>query len=244
MLTKTCSPETQINRKIGLVSIWFPECQNIKDNFWAYRQTGVPSFGDWPRVTLLLCFTLQVVNISVSLIPKLFLISASQYLRLPVRHVKGKRVTPNLCHRLLWSTPWKHQLSQYNILDNKIVTTVVTFRLKETKFRWSQPGQWRSYHNPKLHLTFMFHHFNFATFSDVPELLLILFAVKVTIKTDFYKSRKSYSFTLTSWWTEVELGGSWMFEPSWSLKSESEIIKNGCESESNHVFIIFVYTSI
>ena len=28
MLTKTCSPETQINRKIGLVSIWFPECQN------------------------------------------------------------------------------------------------------------------------------------------------------------------------------------------------------------------------
>ena len=172
---------------------WFPFGSlnaRIKDNFWAYRQTGVPSFGDWPRVALHLCFTLQVVNISVSLIPKLFLISASQSLRLPVRHVKGKRVTPNLCHRLLWSTPWKHQLSQYNILDNKIVTTVVTFRLKETKLWWSLPGQRSSYHNPKLHLTFMFHHFNFATFSDVPELLLILFSVKATIKTDLYIWKK------------------------------------------------------
>ena len=28
MLTKTCSPETQINRKMELVSIWFPERQN------------------------------------------------------------------------------------------------------------------------------------------------------------------------------------------------------------------------
>ena len=87
---------------------------------------------------------------------------------------------------------------------------VVTFRLKETKLCWSPPGQWSSYHNPKLHLTFMFHHLNFATFSDVPELLLILFATK----TDLYICRKSYSFTFTSWWTEVELGGSWMFEPS------------------------------
>ena len=53
---------------------WFPFGSlrdRIRDNFWAYRQTGVPSFGDWPRVTLLLCFTLQVVNISESLIPKL-----------------------------------------------------------------------------------------------------------------------------------------------------------------------------
>ena len=66
---------------------------------------------------------------------------------------------------------------------------VVTFRLKETKL-WSQPGQWRSYHNPKLHLTFMFHHLNFGIFSDVPELLLVLFAVRVTIKTDFYISSK------------------------------------------------------
>ena len=28
MLTKTCSPETQINRKMELVSIWIPERQN------------------------------------------------------------------------------------------------------------------------------------------------------------------------------------------------------------------------
>ena len=178
MLTKTCSPETQIIERWG----WFPFgylTDRIKDNFWAYRQTGVPPFGDWPRVTLLLCFTLQVVNISVSLIPKLFLISASQYLRLPVRHVKGKRVTPNLCLRLLWRTPSQHQLTQYIILNNIIVTILVTFRLKETKLCWSPPGQWRSYHNPKLHLTFMFHHLNFGIFSDVPELLLILSAVKV-----------------------------------------------------------------
>ena len=67
-----------------------------------------------------------------------------------------------------------------------ILTMVVTFSLMETKLCWSPPGQRSSYHNPKLHLTFMFHHLNFGIFSDVPELLLILFAVKVTIKTDLY----------------------------------------------------------
>ena len=59
---------------------------------------------------------------------------------------------------------------------------VVTFRLKETKLWWPPPGQRSSYHNPKLHLTFWFYHLNFGIFSDVPELPLILFAVKVTIK--------------------------------------------------------------
>ena len=104
MLTKTCSPETQIKRKMSLVSICFPERQN-KRQFLGLQANWCPIL--W-RLTkgdpssLLHPSSGQHLSVSD---PKTVSYLSLQYLRLPVRHVKGKRVTPNLCHRLLWSAP-------------------------------------------------------------------------------------------------------------------------------------------
>ena len=117
---------------MGLVSIWFPERQNKRQLLglqanWCpilWRLTkGGPSSLPHPS---------SGQHLSVS-DPKTVSYLSLQYLRLPVCHVQGKRVTPNLCHCLLWSTPSQHQLSQYIMLDNIIVTMLVTFRLKGAK---------------------------------------------------------------------------------------------------------------